>query len=602
MGKTQRPYYNHGMCGIFGINEGNEALVKKASMCIAHRGPDATGTWVSDALSFGFNRLAIIDLDQRANQPMWDEAHEIGVVYNGEIYNFQELKTELEVEFTFRTTSDTEVLIYGYKKYGPRFVERINGMFACALFDARSNMLYLLRDHAGIKPLLYCEKNGVFVFGSEMKAITSALKEKGLTPTVDHEAVQAYFGLGFILSPATMYREVKKLPRGSYLVYDLAKKQIQEIMHYKSPTAPIASEDDLFAVIEQSIMDHLIADVPVGLFFSGGTDSSLIAAVLHKHGANLETFSIAVQKSEGDKKYFSDISAELGLTSHQYQFSHDEFNAVYERVMDGVDEPCADMSIFPTYFVSQKAAGRVKVVLSGEGGDEYFFGYGRQRMLAQIRNGSMKTALSVVEQCFLRTSTFKGKNLLFERALRLFRQPIGLYLLVKSPSRDLTHPHAWAAAKRALREASQDPLYFDRDLYLENDLLRKTDLATSLNSLEGRVPLLDSRITAAAAKFESAFRPSAPSKPVLKKMLARFLPDTLVYRGKSGFGMSLPAVLPHAPGLARDLDAAIPYLKDRGILYAKLPQTRAELIGRYSELCFAMVSLYRALINNEHRN
>jgi asparagine synthase (glutamine-hydrolysing) len=586
------------MCGIFGMNEKDEKLARLCTREIAYRGPDQHAIWTDDSVSLGFNRLAIIDLDPRASQPMWDEKKEIGMIYNGEIYNFKELKKELEREYTFKTTSDTEVLIYGYKKYGPAFVERLNGMFAACIYDLRSQRLFLLRDHAGIKPLYYYCKDGVFIFASETKAIMRALGAKKLVPDIDHDSLQTFFGLGYIPSPKTLYCDLYRLPRGTFLEFDLQSKQIVRTEHYESPVADVTNEHDLFSVIEKSILDHLIADVPVGVFFSGGTDSSLIASVLHAHDVNLETFSIGVAGRDADRTYFNEISANLKLRSHVFDFTAKEFNEVYETVMSKVDEPNTDISIFPTYFVSKKAADRVKVVLSGEGGDELFFGYNRQRTLARIRSGHDTPSLSWLDRLFLFTPTFKGKNFVFEKLFTIARKPVSAFLLFMSPSRDRTDPAAWRAAKKAVLEVTRDPLYFDRDLYLENDLLRKTDFATSLNSQEGRVPLLDSRIIAAAPKFEAEYKSENPSKAVLKRMLSRYLPEHLVYRGKSGFGMSLPSVLPHSPALARDLENAISFLKQRDMLCAKLP-ARAELVRRYPNLCFALISLYRTVINNE---
>jgi asparagine synthase (glutamine-hydrolysing) len=592
-------YYNPPMCGIFGINEQNQTLAEEACGCISYRGPDQHAVWADKEVSLGFNRLAIIDLDPRASQPMWDEAKEIGIVYNGEIFNFRDIKKELEREYAFRTTSDTEVLIYAYKKYGPRFVERLNGMFALALYDIPKKRLFLYRDHAGIKPLYYYDHNGVFIFGSELKTIMVSLGKKEITPAIDHEGLKTFFGLGYIPSPRTLYQNLSRLPRASLLEYDLGEKKIVRVETYESPKAEAKDENALFSLIERSILDHLIADVPVGLFFSGGTDSSLIASVLHKHKINLETFSIGVVGRDSDRKYFNEIRAHLALNSHVYDFTVKEFNDVYETIMSRVDEPNADISIFPTYFVSQKAASRVKVVLSGEGGDELFFGYNRQRIFAQLRKRHESGKLSFIDRLFLYTPSFKGKNYLFERLFVFFGNPMSSFVLSMSPGRDCTTPAAWAATKRVIAQEAKDPLYYDRDLYLENDLLRKTDFATSLNSLEGRVPLLDSRILAAAPAFEHAYTSDAPSKPVLKRMLATYLPKQLVYRGKSGFGMSLPGIIKEAPLLAKDLEEAIEFLTKRNLLYVHLPRTKAELIKRYPNLCFALISLYRTVKNNE---
>lgn len=586
------------MCGIFGINDSNESFVDSASRCIRHRGPDSYGKWIGGDFSFGFNRLAIIDLDTRANQPMWDEAHEIGIIFNGEIYNFKALRTELEKEYAFKTTSDTEVLIYAYKKFGPQFASMLNGMFALAIYDTAQKQVLLFRDHAGIKPLLYFYDGTTFIFASEMKAVAAALGEKKITLEYDTDAIRSYFGLGYILSPRTMYEKVQKVPRGSYLVFDIEQKKIISIAPYIAPKATATTDNELHAIIERSVLDHLIADVPVGVFFSGGTDSSLIAAILHAHNINLETFSIAVEGRDSDKPYFSEISTLLGITAHEYAFTAETFADVYETVMKNTDEPCADISIFPTYFVSKKASERVKVVLSGEGGDELFFGYNRQRPLAGARTGSMRAELSLIERLFLMLPTFKGKNFVFENLFALLGQPVAVYLLSMSPSRDLTDTAAWLSAKRALVGASHDPLYFDRDLYLENDLLRKGDLATSLASIEGRVPLLDSRIIAAAPAFENAYTDSGESKPVLKRLLTRYLPHHLVYRPKSGFGIPFSRLLAQSETVKKELEDAIVNLTAQKLLFARLPKTRSELMDRYPNLCFAIICLNRAIQNN----
>ena len=589
--------YNAAMCGIFGITENNEALARKACKCIHYRGPDSQGIFADESVSLGFNRLAIVDLDPRANQPMWDDEKKIALIYNGELYNFKKLRKELEQEYTFRTTSDTEVFIYAYKKWGPRCVEKFLGMFAAALYDVEKKRLFLFRDHAGIKPLIYYEHDGLLVFGSEMKAVLTALRENNISPKIDSGAVQLFYALGYIPSPRTLYTHCFKLPPSSYLEYDLSAKRTVGITRYSPPASNIASEKELAELVENSVLSHTEADVPVGVFFSGGTDSSLIASILHKHKRDLETFSIRVVDRKGDERYFTEISSALKLRANVFDFSVKEFNDVYEKVMGQLDEPVGDISIFPTYFVAQKAAKKVKVVLSGEAGDELFFGYARQRALLSMRQVPQHTGLSFLEWLFLSTPSFKAKNYLFVRLFALFRNPIAFYLLSMSPARDRIQRSAWLAAKRVLAE-ERDALYFDRALYLENMLLRKTDLATSYNSLEGRVPLLDPRIVSAAPRFEKVFAKDKESKPVLKRLLAKYLPEKLVYRAKSGFGMPLPSVYPHSSALQHDLDAAIVDLKARELLFVSLPTSREELVRRYPDLAFALVVLYRVLKSN----
>ena len=585
------------MCGILGINKPNQTAIQEAAQTIAHRGPDMYGEWIDEQVSLGFDRLSIIDLDKRASQPMWDDAHEISVIFNGEIYNFRELKKELEKEFRFQTTSDTEVLLYGYKKYGPQFAERLHGMFAFAVYDTRSQSLILFRDHAGIKPLLYYFDGSVFCFASEMKALLELLGSQNIKLKLDREALNIYFALGYIPSPQTLYTHIKKVPRGSYIEFDLADKRISGATPIPLPKVGVRNESELFELIERVIVEQVVADVPVGVFFSGGTDSSLIASVLHKKGIDLETFSVALPERDKDKRYFSEIAAHLKLRRNEFDFGSREFDATYEPVMSRLDEPLAETSLFPTYFIAQKARERVKVVLSGEGGDELFFGYYQQAALARLR-GRVDQNMTLLDHTYLASPDFKGKNALFQKLFAAAAQPISLYLSVSAPARDATSKDAWATGKRAVAYV-RDPLYFDRDIYLENDLLRKTDLTTSFNSIEGRVPLLDPRIVAAAPVFESAFTSGKIWKPILKRMLEHNLPKHLVNRPKSGFGLPLKTSFETSLALKRDLAEAISFLASRNLLLMHLPRSRATLIERFPNACFALVSLYRTILNNE---
>ncbi|OGG80380.1 hypothetical protein A3A39_04310 [Candidatus Kaiserbacteria bacterium RIFCSPLOWO2_01_FULL_54_13] len=266
--------------------------------------------------------------------------------------------------------------------------------------------------------------------------------------------------------------------------------------------------------------------------------------------------------------------------------------------MERLDEPLADTSLFPTYFISRKAREHVKVVLSGEGGDELFFGYYQQAALARMRNRK-DNGMTVLDRAYLSSPDFRGKNAIFQKLCAILKQPISLYLSTSAPARDMSGVNAWAAGKHAIAQAAHDPLYFDRDIYLENDLLRKTDLATSFNSIEGRVPLLDPRIIASAPAFENEFVSGSTSKPILKRMLARYLPEHLVHRPKSGFGLPIRGMLETSSALKYDLEDAISFLEDRELVTIYLPRSRDILIKRYPLACFALVALYRTIQNNE---
>lgn len=588
------------MCGIIGINESNEGLVRKAAQRFCYRGPDASGFFSDERVTLGHHRLAIVDLDARANQPMADDMGTVEVVFNGEIYNFKELRAELEQKYTFRTTSDTEVLLYAYREWGSTMACRLQGMFALGIYDMTQGKIILMRDHAGIKPLYYYAHDGVMVFASELKGVVAALRAKNIHPVLDEKALDLYFVFGYIPSPYSIYIGVRKLERASLLEYDLALKKIIRQETYKSEYARVQSKEEYAALLEKKILAHLAADVPVGVFFSGGTDSSLVVSVLHKYGINLETFSIGIDYKTDDGFYFRKIAEHLGITSHVFDFTIAEFDRVYEPVMSRMDEPTSDNSIFPTYFVSAKAAEHVKVVLSGEGGDEYFYGYPRSLVLHGLNGYGeyFDRRVSVIDLLFFLTPSYTAKNYFFERLFRLCRMPYSYYLLAMSPSRDNMSLRQWRLAKKEIRGRNIRPMALDQELYLENDLLRKTDFATSYASIEGRVPLLDIEIIQNAKKFEVEKLTGGVLKAFLKSILAEYLPAELVYRNKSGFGTNMQRNFEQSQYLKKDLETALIYLAKKNICCFSRHRMDAYM-KRYPNYCFALISLYYALHNTE---
>lgn len=586
------------MCGIIGINENNEGLVRNSAQCFKYRGPDAFGVFADDSVTLGHNRLSIIDLDARSNQPMWDEAREVAIVFNGEIYNFKEIKSKLSNKYLFNTASDTEVLIYAYKEWGVKMSGRIQGMFAFAVYDSIFKKIILMRDHAGIKPLYYYAKDGLFVFASELKGIVKMLKSKNNLLELDRNAIDLYMALGYIPSPYTLYKNISKLPKSSYLEYDLKNKSISANGIYQSGSVDVNQEKEYKDLIEKKILAHLVSDVPVGVFFSGGTDSSLIAAILHKYNINLETFSIAINYKSDDQYYFNKISNYLDIKSHVYNFDIKEFDEVYEEVMSKIDEPTYDNSIFPTYFVSKKASEKVKVVLSGEGGDEFFYGYPRSLTLNKL-NHKRDYSLNFLDLLFFALPPFKSKNFIFERLFIFFGKPMSFYLIHMSPARDKMTLQQWRAVKMEFRKRSISPLELDQEFYLENDLLRKIDFATSYASIEGRVPLLDIDIINNSKNFEENKLENGILKSFLKKILASYLPGELVYRNKSGFGINLAQIFKKSQHLKRDLDEAFIYLHEKGI-YDRKTGNHDVLTQKYPNFCFALISLYRTFKNHEN--
>lgn len=581
------------MCGIVGLTGNHADAVRRAAALIAYRGPDAAAHWTDDHVSLAHNRLSIIDVDARSNQPMWDAAGQLCIVFNGEIYNHADLRRELAPAIEFRTTSDTEVLLLGYKLHGAAFFAKARGMFACAIYDRAAGTLSLFRDHAGIKPLYYYCADEVIAFGSEMKSVLSLMRAMGRSIYRDRGALAAYLALGYVPAPATLYRDVRVLPRSHYLVYDM-QRRTSSLRSIGIEGSRLGSDEDLANLIEQKVISHLVADVPVGLFFSGGTDSSLIAAILNKHDRRLRAFSVRIAGRSSDEPYFRSIADKLQLDATICDFGPAEFESSYRDVMDRIDIPLSDSAIFPTYLVSKRASEEVKVVLAGEGGDELFFGYARQRILSRLSAPICERQLDAAYRA-MPDAAWCDK--IFAPYFSRLSSPASYYLFTMSPAAGLLRQEAWDAGKTAIAGATETPFYIDRELYLESLLLRKTDLATSYASIEGRVPFLDPEVMAAAEGFVDEWRRTHLEKPVLKRVLCQYLPDELVWRPKSGFGLLLSHFASHSVQFRRDLNAALSDLRPELTDLVTLPSAAA-ILARRSGFGLALIMLHRALQNN----
>jgi asparagine synthase (glutamine-hydrolysing) len=581
------------MCGILGASGEERNALQTAARSIAHRGPDATAYSFSPVFSLAHHRLAIIDLDERSTQPFVNDDASVRLVFNGEIYNYRELKAELEHDYTFRTESDTEVILRGYEKWGIDVVTRLKGMFAIAIHDSTKGVIHLARDHAGIKPLYYIVRNNTLVFASEVKAISTYYKEKHSPLSVNEHAISLFLAFGYIPAHQTLLEGVVSLPPSTHATFTIATGAFE--MTPFSVRTTITPQGQLKELIEDRILKHLIADVPVGLFFSGGIDSSLIAAVLAKHGVNLATWSIGLPGKKGDREAFTAIAKELGIRAHVAEFGPQELDSQFEEVMSRVDEPLADNSLLPTYFVSSLAAKDVKIVLSGEGGDEYFLGYERMKKLANMKKSSAGS--SVLDTLFTQSPDFKGKNKAFMDMFAHTGNAASYYLLSMSPARNLLPKEIWNDARTLVAESASLPVDYDRSLYLEYDLLRKTDMATMFTSIEGRVPLLDPDVIASALAVSAQERmEGGMPKSILKKILASYISPELVYRPKSGFGMDLKHFWNESKVLRPALQEAEVYLSSQGITLP-LDKNWERYSERYPNLCFGLITLSRALQN-----
>lgn len=521
-------YSSRVMCAILGLSAPDKGLIEQMNAAAAHRGPDDSGIFLDASVALGHNRLAILDLSALGHQPM--EAGGLAIVFNGEIYNFKELRAELEaVGEEFRSNSDTEVIVRGYAREGAGFFKKLRGMWALAVYDAKTGTIVLSRDPFGIKPLYYYEQAGAFAFASELRALRPVLERYGASD--DALAHRLYFSFGYIPAPHSPFAEVKKVLPGEVLSYDLAGKALARIgMIEPYDDAP----QSLDSALEDTVRAHFVSDVPVGLFYSGGTDSTLLLATARKLGFNPQAFFLRIP-DRLDNEYALAAAKELGVTPVIFEFGEQEALEALERSRTTLDEPFADSSYIPTEYLSSQVAKTHKVVLSGEGGDEFFGGYHRHDHLLGLRGGVRLIPAALVRLLPSR----------LRRAVesKINRDPYAAYVeFVRIDSGLVIREEAVEFLCQAVSTRYDDlGLAFDQRVYLPDDLLFKIDRAGMRHGLEGRVPFLDKRFFAAARALSAPARHGGVEggKALLKDILGKYLPKGLVDRPKQGFSMPL---------------------------------------------------------------
>lgn len=576
------------MCGIIGSTHTTKDALERAAPCISYRGPDHTGYMTDGTVGMAHHRLSIIDVDNRSNQPMTDPQTGVVISYNGEIYNYKELRASLPNTHAYETASDTEVLLHAYAELGPALFPKLRGMFALVLYDPREKTLLLARDHAGIKPLYWSQCADTLIFSSEVKGIAALMKEMGIAPTLDRAALSLSLQFGYIPPPHTLLEGVASVAPGSCVIWDLGANKVREIQTWK-PSAPRLP---LPQALGKSVEEHLVSDVPVGLFFSGGVDSSLILRELKRHGAPLRTFTLLQPGKDADAEAARAIAESLAMPMPtEIPLTPESFADAYALVMDRIDEPLADTSIFPTALLASEARKEVKVVLSGEGGDELFYGYERQRILSSMNR--VDAVPTLLDHAYLLLPAFRGKNTLFLFLFRLFSQPISYYLLTLSPTNALSDSDTLKRAKEIAARAGT-PADLDRALYLPGNLLRKLDMATSYASIEGRVPLLDPRMYSAAGGTKPSEQFDASGgKRALRALLRGSITDSLIDRPKSGFGMwRAPFIASHEP-YRRDVARGVSLLRSLGF---KVPNP-AVLLRSQPRFALLVATIARAYDN-----
>jgi asparagine synthase (glutamine-hydrolysing) len=554
------------MCGISGIwnyKTGRAVEIdrlRRITRLLAHRGPDGEGFHTANALGLGHRRLSIIDIEG-GRQPLCNEDGSVWIVFNGEIYNYPELRRELEQRgHTFRTKSDTEAIVHLYEDLGEGCFERLRGMFALALWDQRKRQLLLARDRIGIKPLFYGLGNDGIVFGSEIKCIAAS----GLVGLdIDPRAIADLFTFFYIPGPKTIYRKVYSLDPGSYLRIDangICQRKYWDLEEGElSVSTEEEYEEQLLAILRESVNAHLLSDVPVGAFLSGGVDSSAVVALMSQFAAEpVTTCTIGFEEEEYNELPRARTVARRFATSHHEQTVAAEPAKLLSRLVGFYDQPFPDHSSIPTYYVSQLARKHVKVVLSGDGGDETFAGYSRYRRQQALE--TIRRAIpSVLLHPFRSWTGNRENGALPERLGRVFHQTaIGARegylhgitiadgaLKNKIFSADLKHELGGYDPLDAFRDIynrapGADFLskisYLDLKTYLVDDVLTKVDRASMASSLEVRVPLLDHSVVEFAYSLPLAMKlRNGKGKYLLRKTMSPLLTQDFLDAPKTGF-------------------------------------------------------------------
>lgn len=538
------------MCGLVGkLNFDGKPVfeneIRKMCRTITHRGPDDEGIWVKDNVGLGNRRLAIIDLSLTGHQPMSNEDKTVWLTFNGEIYNFLDLRKKLSKKgHRFFSHTDTEVIIHLWEEYGVDCLHFLRGMFAFALWDEKQRILFLARDRLGKKPLKYFINEKCFIFASELKAI---LKDKSVSKRPDIQAIDYFLTLESVPSPLTGFKGIKKLPAGCYILIKDSRLKIQKYWHLDFSEKINLSEEELKREIirrlKEAVKLRLIADVPIGAFLSGGIDSSAIVALMTILGQrNINTFSIGSENKDYSEFDYARLVAKKFRTNHHEIILKPSSFSLLKKLAYFYEEPYGDPSALPTYLVSQAASQKLRVVLNGDGGDENFAGYGRYKKFRLLYY------LHFLPQ-FLKRKIIKKFHLPdFERYVFDFIS-LNFPSLVKKEmyTRPFLREIDPLASERALLKQEKEKLpildnilMLDFNFYLSEVLLPKIDIATMANGLECRSPLLDHKFIEFTAKIPFHFKlNSLNSKYIFKKALEKILPSEIIYRKKMGFGFPL---------------------------------------------------------------
>ncbi len=560
------------MCGIAGFiaetrERADERLARLKAMCgtIVHRGPDEEGVAIKGRAAMGMRRLSIIDL-ATGQQPIYNTDRTKLIVFNGEIYNFRELRAELEsLGYRFKTNSDTEAIIHAYDAFGEKCVDKLRGMFAFAIWDDANERLFMARDRVGKKPLIYAvTPTGEFVFGSEVKVL---LEHGQVRRDIDRGALDAYLTFGYVPEEVCIFKDVKKLEPGHSLVFEKGKVTTRQYWDLNFAAEPIDDGEseiagDLLSRLEEAVRIRLISEVPLGAFLSGGVDSSAIVGLMAKIlDKPVKTFSIGFNEDTFDELHYARLAAKHFRTEHhEFVLTPDCVETIDELVWH-FDEPFADQSALPTYMVSKLAREHVTVVLSGDGGDELFAGYTRYvtdrsrsgfgMLPKSVRNGLLRPLSENLPH------GARGKNYLFNISLDAAGRYIDSISHFNGPKRRSLYSTesrrqmngSFELCEKLFGQITRDSrtddaierlLYLDTKTYLPADILTKVDRMSMASSLEARSPLLDHQLIDHVARIPSHLKlRGKETKYIFKKAVEKLVPAEILGRKKQGFGVPI---------------------------------------------------------------
>jgi len=544
------------MCGIVGFNWEDEKKIRSLAALLHHRGPEQEGFHVADGVSLGHKRLCIIDLSLKGRQPIYNEDKTICVSYNGEIFNFEGLKQELEkAGHQFESHTDTEVLVHGYEQWGTGLLEKLNGQFAFCIFDKKKNIFFLARDRLGIKPLYYYCDDRNFIFGSELKVFLRS----DIRKEINKNALDYYLIFGNTPFEQSILDGVKKLPAGCYLIYNLKERKLQKYQRYWAVSFDEQTdftEDELKKQIasrlEESVRMQLISDVPLGAFLSGGVDSSIIVSIMRKYVSELNTFSIRFDRPDyNESQYAKIVSDKFQTIHHEIEFNAESVRDLIAELPYFYDEPFGDSSMIPTCLVCRVAKKYVTVSLSGTGGDELFGGYPRYNKFIVLKKlNLLPTAFKYIlgrsveaanlllkKDGFNKLVTFLGRR---QPDYIIYLQLFSYMFRSKDESIEKLAPFDYLRKHFRYDDDITNTMNFDINEYLPDCLLVKEDRASMAVSLEARVPFLDHRLVEFAATIPPGFKiKMGRKKYILKKAFSDVLPREILYRRKQGFGVPL---------------------------------------------------------------